>query len=74
VAYEDGVDRRVDCGGRRRICDFKVDDLVGKPFLEARDALEKVSSCFVLRIRDGEDGDLGERMLEKGFQMGWEFA
>jgi len=56
-------------GRRRRICDLQIDDLVGEPFLEPRDTLSQITPCLILRIRDREDGDFRQRMLEDSLEV-----
>jgi hypothetical protein len=54
---------------RRRIRNLQVDDLVREPFLEPRDALSQITTCLILRIRDREDGDFRQRMLEDSLEV-----
>lgn len=54
---------------RRRIRDLEVDDFVGEPLLESRDTFSQVASCLVFRIRDREDGDFRQRMLEDSLEV-----
>jgi len=65
MAYEYRAHRRVDGGRGGRIGDLEVYDFVLQPFFEAADALVQVASRLELGVRDGEDRDLGQRMLEE---------
>jgi hypothetical protein len=46
-------------------------DLDLQPFLEALDALVQVAPCLELGVRDGEDGDFAQRMLEERLELVW---
>lgn len=65
MAHQDGPHRGVDCGRGRRVGHLEIDDLVLEPFLESPYTLVQVASCLKLGIRDCEDGDLGQGMLEQ---------
>jgi len=65
VTDEDGAHRGVNRRRRRRVGDLEVYDFVLQPFFEATNALVQVASRLKLGVRDGEDRDFGQRMLEE---------
>jgi hypothetical protein len=69
MAHEYRPHRWVDRRRGRGIGDFEIYDFVLQPFFEPSNAFGQVSSCLELRIRDRENGDLGQCMLEERLQV-----
>ena len=74
VTDEDGAHRGVNRRRRRRIGDLEVYDFVLQPFFEATNALVQVASRLELGIGNGQDGDLGQRVLQQCLDMAGECA